>query len=417
MTDKRNAKTGGIVKRGKTWSIILDLGDQIYRRCPECKKRYWTRDGVVATCTKHDDDVVALDAPQSGRRQEWRGGFRTKADAIAARDKARARILDGVHVVSSTLTVGEFAEDWLPSMRKQVRPTTFENYRINTSAYILPGIGHVGLQALGVTTVNEFYADLLSGAPWRSGKALAEKSVRNVHGVLAKMLGDALDEGKVARNVARQAKPPKVTKKERAIWTKDEMNTFLDSVREDRLFALWRLACRSGMRRGELAGLRWADVDLDAGELSVKQHLVIVGTTATIQEPKTKRSKRTIALDEATIEALKAHRRRQIKERFAWGEAWTDSGLVFVREGGEAIYPELLTQWFAAAAKAAGLPVIRFHDIRHSYATASLESGMPVMILSARLGHSSPALTLNVYSHALPATDAVEASRVAAALD
>jgi integrase len=195
------------------------------------------------------------------------------------------------------------------------------------------------------------------------------------------------------------------------------MNIFLASVRDDRLYALWRLACRTGMRRGELAGLRWADVDLDAGELSVRQNLVIVGTTATIQEPKTERSKRTIALDDATVEALKLHRRRQLEERMSWGEAWTDSRLVFVREGGEAIYPDLVSHWFASAAEAAGLAVIRFHDIRHSYATASLESGMPVMILSARLGHSTPALTLNVYSHALPATDRAEAARVAAELD
>jgi integrase len=101
----------------------------------------------------------------------------------------------------------------------------------------------------------------------------------------------------------------------------------------------------------------------------------------------------------------------------AWGEAWEDTALVFVRENGAAIYPELISDWFAKAAKAAGLRPIRFHDLRHSYATASLESGMPVMILSNRLGHSTPALTLNVYSHALPATDKAEASRVAAALD
>ena len=105
------------------------------------------------------------------------------------------------------------------------------------------------------------------------------------------------------------------------------------------------------------------------------------------------------------------------EERLAWGEAWTDSGLVFVGEGGEAIYPGRISDWFMRAAKGAGLPAIRFHDIRHSYATSALEAGMPVMILSARLGHSTPSLTLDVYSHALPATDKAETKRVAAALD
>jgi integrase len=171
--------------------------------------------------------------------------------------------------------------------------------------------------------------------------------VRNIHVLVSKVLSDAMDEGKVARNVARQAKPPKVAKKELMIWTKEEMNIFLGSVNEDRLFALWRLACRTGMRRGELAALRWIDVDLEAGELSIRQNLVIVRTKATIQEPKTPRSKRTIALDDATVEALRVHRRQQLEERLAWGEAWTDSGLVFVREGGESIYPDLISHWFA----------------------------------------------------------------------
>src|SRR5207247_4710801 len=121
----------------------------------------------------------------------------------------------------------------------------------------------------------------------------------------SKILSSALDEEKDARNVARQAKRRKARKVEMKSRTREQMNMFLDSVKEDRLFALWRLACRTEMRRGELAGLRWADVDLDAGELSVRQNLVIVGTTATIQEPKTPRSKRTIALDDATIEVLR----------------------------------------------------------------------------------------------------------------
>ncbi len=170
-------------------------------------------------------------------------------------------------------------------------------------------------------------------------------------------------------------------------------------------------------RRGELAGLRWADVDLNAGELSVRQNLVIVGTTATIREPKTDRSKagdRSGRCDGGGAEEPPAS---QDRRAHGVGEAWTDSGLVFVREGGEAIYPDLVSHWFASAAKAAPLPVIRFHDIRHSNATASLESGMPMMILSARLGHSGPALTLNVYRQALPATNRAEANRVAAALD
>ncbi len=415
MTEtKKKQKRDGIVRRGASWSLYLDLGDQQFRRCPACRRRYWMGDGIVQACKR---DGTPLEPPRSGRRQQWMSGFASKTDAKAAADEHRTEVRKHAYVVRTKETVAEYFGAWLAAMRRQVRPTTFENYRVNFEAYIRSGIGHVPLQEITATRLNTFYGLLLEGAPWRAGRALSAKSVRNVHGVLSKALGDALDEDKVARNAAKQAKPPKVAKVEMNVWTKEEMKTFLDATVGDRLFALWRLACRTGMRRGELAGLRWLDLDFDAAELSVRQSLVIVGTAATFQPPKTERGKRTIALDQTTIAALKAHRKAQLEERLRWAEAWNDSGLVFVREGGGLIFPELISDWFARAAAAAGLPTIPFHSVRHSYATASLEAGMPVMILSARLGHSTPALTLNVYSHALPATDKIEAARVAEALD
>jgi integrase len=181
--------------------------------------------------------------------------------------------------------------------------------RPNLDAYALPALADVPIQPLSATTLNTFYAQLQEGAAWRGGKPLSVKSVRNIHSLISKVLADALDEGKVPRNVARNAKPPKLTKREMQIWTRDEMNAFLASVEGDRLFALWRLACRTGARRGELAGLRWEDIDFDAGEMSIRQSLVIVGTQARFQPPKTERSRRTIALDDATLAALKADRK------------------------------------------------------------------------------------------------------------
>lgn len=176
---------------------------------------------------------------------------------------------------------------------------------------------------------------------------------------------------------------------------------FLDGISDDRLSALYVLAATTGLRRGELLGLRW--IDLEQSRLSVRQTLVSVAYKAQFSEPKTKRSRRTIALDPATLAALKTHRANQNAERLAWGPAWSDTGLAFTRENGEAIHPQSLSDAFEAHVKRLGLPKLSLHGVRHSYATLALASGMKPWDLSDRLGHASIAFTLQVYRHAIPA--------------
>jgi integrase len=175
------------------------------------------------------------------------------------------------------MTVAEWLDRWLPSMKVQVRPTTWENYRTNVRAYIVPGIGDVRLQDLSASSLNALYAELLAGTDWRDGRKLSVKSVRNVHALLSKALSDAMKEERINRNVAEQA-PPRLVKVERPVWTRKQMNTFLAATRDDRLAALWRLACRTGARRGELLAITWDDLDLDNGSLQIGRQLVIVGT-------------------------------------------------------------------------------------------------------------------------------------------
>jgi integrase len=199
-------------------------------------------------------------------------------------------------------------------------------------------------------------------------------------------------------------------------WSADELRRFVNGVHTDRLFALWLTIASTGLRRGEALGLKWSDIDLDAARISVQRSLVSVGYKPMLSEPKTARGRRSIALDRTTVSALIAHRRAQIEERLAWGPAYEDGDFVFCRENGSPIHPERLTKSFEAHVRKIGLPRIRLHDLRHTHATLALAAGIHPKVVSERLGHSSIAITLDTYSHAIPALQEEAAERIASLL-
>jgi integrase len=184
-------------------------------------------------------------------------------------------------------------------------------------------------------------------------------------------------------------------------WTAGELRRFLEHVQGERLYALWLLAASTGMRRGEVLALRWPDVDLGAGRISIGQS-------------KTAAGRRSVALDPGTVVALKAWRKAQMAERLAWGAAYADSGLVFTREDGTPLVTSSVGRTFARWQRQAGLSRIRFHDLRHTHATLALQAGVHPKVVSGRLGHASIAITLDTYSHAVPALEEEAAATVAA---
>jgi integrase len=269
-----------------------------------------------------------LDAPPDPvtgkRRQASKGGFRTRREAQEALNEALARLREGTFVLPSQRTLGSFLlEEWLPAVRPpRVRPSTWESYRMNAEAHIVPALGHLPLQRLTPAQLTAFYRFLLDHGR-RGGGGLAAKTVRNIRGELHAALRDAVRWGHVARNVAASADLPKGMTPEMHVWSPEQLRAFLGHARKDRLYAAWLLFATTGMRRGEVAGLRWPDVDLGAGRVSPRRPRVVVNYEVHVSEPKTAKGRRSLALDPATVAALRQHRARQAEERLAVGRGGT----------------------------------------------------------------------------------------------
>lgn len=275
------------------------------------------------------------------------------------------------------------------------------------------GVEAVQLQKLNASHINRLYAQLLESG-------LSPSTVRRVHATLHRALRDATRWNKIVRNPSDQADPPKVSADESkegadmSTWTADELRRFLRSVESDRLYPLWLLFATSGMRRGEALGLRLEDVDLTAGRVAVRQALIAVGYEVQISKPKRKRSRRSIPLDAGTMAALKAWKVRRAEERLAWGAAYQDCGLYFVRENGSLLHPDSISKAFDQLVRDSGLPRIRLHDLRHTFATLALQANLHPKVVAEILGHANVSITLDVYSHAIPSLEEEAAARVAA---
>lgn len=285
---------------------------------------------------------------------------------------------------------------WLPAKRPSLKPTTHFRYERMVETYLLPHLGRVPLRSLTARDLEQLYARLLLTGR-AAGGPLAPKTVLNVHQILRKALSDAVRRGLVTKNVALMVDPPRVTASpEQRCWNEAQLRSFLASAREHRLFPALRLAAMTGMRRGEVLGLRWTDLDLEGGRLSVRRSATCAGYRVHVTTNKTATSRRAIDLDAETVAVLADWRTIQATE------LGRESLPVFTTARGELVHPHLLSQTFGRLARQARLPRIRLHDLRHTHATLLLKAGVPLKVVSERLGHSTPAFTMCVYQHVLP---------------
>ncbi|MCA9107092.1 MAG: site-specific integrase [Planctomycetales bacterium] len=357
--------------------------------------------------------VVDVGIGTDGRRkQKWHGGFDTRREAEVERAKIVNSLHSGSYTAPNRLTFGQWAvESWLPMIRTRIKPSTYDSYRSNMEIHVLPAIGHRGLQQLTALMLNTLYAELLRKGGERG--PLAPKTVRYIHTTIHKVLADAVDAGVVGSNVAERAKPPRpgrVRATRIECWEPEELAAFLTAVRGDRLEAAWRTAAMTGMRRGEVLGLRWGDVDLDDARISIRNAIVSVAYEVLESSPKSHQA-RVVDLDPLTVEMLRAHHSR------CWKELSQEPGerqLVFSAEDGSPIHPQSFSQAFGRIIERANLRKIRLHDLRHTHATIAVKAGVPVKVISERLGHESPAFTLKQYAHVMPGMQAEAAEQIAA---
>ena len=362
---------------------------------------------------------VVIDLPRDSdgkRRQKWHGGFGTRREAEAAKAKIVHEFNLGTYVEPSSATLSDWVHlHWLPSIESRVKPSTFDSYKRNLELHVLPRLGSRQLRQVTASMLNRLYADLLSDGHLRKPGGLSAKTVRYIHTILHKVLADAVDSELIAVNVAERSKPPRPRSRpatEIGFWTAAELGVFLKLVRGHRLEAAWNLAAMTGMRRGEVLGLRWKDIDFDAARISVRQTLVSVSYRVIVSTPKNHRA-RVIDLDPDTNQLLKTHRAAQRIEREEWGADYQDSDLVFCMEDGTWLHPDSFSQAFGRLVAKTTLPSIRLHDLRHTHATIALKAGVPIKVITERLGHENPAFTMKQYAHVIPGMQA-DAARIVA---
>ena len=355
--------------------------------------------------------------PITGKeRRRWHraGTDRAEAEALAARLAAVEDARRNGH--RSELTVcGFLSRYWLPAKRLDLEASTFDGYQRVVRLHLLPHIGDIPLRGLRTERLEQLYGDLLDHDNTRTGQGLSPKTVLDVHVIIRAALDDAIRRGLLQNNPAKAAHAPKQQRNRcpaDRVWTADQLKAFLDLVEHRRQYPSFWLAANTGMRRGELLGLRWDAIDTHQRRLSVSRTVVSVAARPQESGGKTRNSPRTIDLDTATIEVLTQWRQRQSDEL----GASTDTMPLHTKTDGNLIHPQTLSQAFERAVATTTLPRISLHDLRHTHATLLLKAGVPLKVVSERLGHSSPAFTMATYQHILPGMQADAAQTFAALL-
>jgi len=352
--------------------------------------------------------------PMTGReRGRWHPAGTDKDDAneLAARLAAQASPTRA----AAGLTVATFMRPrWLPAKRVSLRPSTWDGDRRLVELHAVPRLGGNPLRRLQASHLQVLYSELLINGRRDGQGGLNYKTVLEVHGIIRKALADARRRGLVSSNVAEHAEAPKRRRPQSPLraWNAQQLQEFLATARSHRLFPAFWLAANTGMRRSELLGLRWGDVDLESSRLGVTRALVSVAYELHDSPGKTRSSRRSVDLDARTVEVLRAWRHERRAEA---GHSMGEEDRVIAHPDGEPIHPDSFSQTFNRLVARAGVPRLWLHDLRHTHASLMLKERVPIRVVSERLGHATPGFTMATYRHVLPSMQA-DAARIFAGL-
>jgi integrase len=354
----------------------------------------------------HGEGTIHQRSSGSWRAQISSGGkrfgktFKKKADAQDWLRKLQNQLEMGLDIEDGKLTLEEYLPQWLEKRTPSLRPSTADQYIQIIRDYILPHIGKKQLKDLRLAQIESLYTDLL-------GSGVSVRTVRLVHSVLHAALEKAINYGHIARNPAHGASLPRNTHTEMKVLDTDQAHQFLIAAQGSRYEALYYLAIHTGMRQGELFGLRWEDLNWNTGELRIQRQVKREpGQGWTFADPKTKKGRRTIKLGDAILQVLRTHKRRQDVQKSIMGSRWKENGLILPSSIGTPSNPSNMWKDYLKVLKRAGLPRIRFHDLRHTAASLMLNNGIPLIVVSNTLGHSKPSTTLDIYGHLYQETQA-----------
>jgi integrase len=408
----------------------------VYRRCgcvdPATGRQYGRACPRLAAGGRHGSWYVRLELPaglDGRRRRIRRGSYSSRAAAMAV--LARLRAPRPGDTGARMLTVGDWLAHWLVS-RTATAPSTVRGYTAHVRLYLTPYLGEILLGELSVHQVQAMFAAIIR-QHHTLGTPVSAATLTRIRATLRAALNAAIRRGLLSENPAAKAELPRARRPravvwtpyrieqwrrtgERppvAVWTAQQTAQFLRSTEDHRLYAAYHLIALRGLRRGEAAGLRWWDIDLDGKTAVISQQLQQYDGRLAICPPKTPHSTRVIALDHTTVAALRAHRDRQRAEAGAYGPGYRPSGFVFTNLNGDPMAPDRLTRTFRQLAAEAGLPPVRLHDLRHGAATLALAAGVDLRVVQDMLGHSSIVLTADTYTSVLPALAHTAAEKVA----
>ncbi len=332
----------------------------------------------------------AVTSPLTGKRKYCSG--RTKKEVREQLDKMKARFAQGFYSFDSRQTVEAYLTTWLTNRPEgALKPRTRESYEGAIRLHIVPAIGHVKLSQLTPAHIQQVLNE--------KAKVKSPYLVRNVRAVLRAALNQAVKHGHLVRNVASLVETPKVPPSKVRPLSLEEARNLLASLRGHRFESLFVVAMLTGMRRGEVLGLRWEDIDFEERVIRVTGSLQRIGRELARFDPKTERSRRTIEVPRLVVEALEGQRTAQKEARLKAGASWQQTDYVFTTAIGTPVEPRNAYREFVKAVEAAGLPKQRFHDLRHGFATLQLAEGVPLRAVSELLGHTQIGTTADIYQH------------------
>jgi integrase len=346
-----------------------------------------------------------LDPVTGKERRRWypAGTDRAEAERLAA--KLAATEMSCVDAVRS-LTFGAYlTSQWLPAKKLHLATSTYRGYERNVQLHVLPMLGRITLRRLRYQQIEALYDSLLHPT---EGQGLSPKTVYEIHLIIHGALADALRRGLITRNVAVVARAPKqrsLQQREGTSLTEEELRQLMRTAVGHRLFPLYWLTAMTGMRRNEVLGLKWPDIDFTKKRLHLNRGIVAVGYEIHQTRGKTRNARRTIALDDTTLTILAGWRAFQTAEFAAVGIT-NDDRWVFTDGDGEPVHPHSVYEAFRRIVHNAGVPTVRFHDLRHTHGSLLIKDGIPVKVVSERLGHANIAFTMQTYQHVLPGMQA-----------